>query len=243
MTPLRAVILDLDDTLFDDTACTHAGLRALATGHRLTLDPHDLFAQHAAHIRAIDPLLFRGELTAHGARVLRFTRLLTDLGVPAPDGEAATHTYRSAYRQAWTLLDGAGALLSTLRAAGLKLAVLTNYVREVQAEKLAHFGLEGQLDALLCIDDLGCAKPDPRAYHAACAALGVRPEAAVMVGDSWANDVEGARHAGLRAVWVNRAGHPAPDPQVPSVQRLVDLPAVLGLPRSGAEGVWREGKT
>ncbi|GHF33732.1 putative hydrolase of the HAD superfamily [Deinococcus metalli] len=229
MTPPQAVILDLDDTLFDDTHCTRAGLRGLTRAHGLTCDPDDVFRRHAAHLRAIDPLLFRGELNAHGARVLRFTRLLTDLGVPGPDGEAATVTYRTAYRAAWTLLDGAAGVLHALRAAGVTTAILTNYVREVQVEKLAHFGLDTLVDAVLCIEDVPAPKPDARSYHAACAALSVAPAQAVMVGDSWTNDVAGARAAGLRAVWLSRTAAPAPEPGVPTVARLADLPAALGL--------------
>nr|WP_237427278.1 HAD family hydrolase [Deinococcus xianganensis] len=221
--PLRAVIFDLDDTLFDDTGCTHAGLRALAAQSGLSVPPAELFARHAAHIRAIDPLLFRGELTAHEARVLRFTRLLTELGVPDPDGEAATVTYRGAYRAAWSLLPGAAEVLRDLRAAGLRLAVLTNYVREVQALKLAHFGLDALVDAVLCVEEVPAAKPDPRAYHAACAALDVTPQEAVMVGDSWEKDVQGALRAGLRAVWVNPCAAPVPDGVTRSVRNLQDL--------------------
>nr|WP_254606020.1 HAD family hydrolase [Deinococcus sp. JMULE3] len=227
--PLRAVIFDLDDTLFDDTGCTHVGLRALAAQSGLSVPPAELFARHAAHIRAIDPLLFRGELTAHEARVLRFTRLLTELGVPDPDGEAATVTYRGAYRAAWAPLPGAADVLRDLRAAGLRLAVLTNYVREVQALKLTHFGLDALVDAVLCVEEVPAAKPDPRAYYAACAALDVHPEQAVMVGDSCEKDVQGARRAGLRAVWVNRAGQAAPEPGVPVIAHLMELPGVLGL--------------
>lgn len=229
MTRPHAVILDLDDTLFDDSACTHAGLGAVARAHGLSVDPTELFARHAAHIRAIDPLLFSGQLSAHGARVRRFSGLLTELGAADPDGEAATLTYRAAYREHWRLLPGAPDVLRDLRAAGLRLAVLTNYVREVQGQKLAHFGLDALVDAVLCVEDVPAAKPDPRAYHAACAALDVTPAQAVMVGDSWEKDVQGACSAGLRAVWVSRTGRPAPDAGVPVVSRLADLPAALGL--------------
>lgn len=223
------MILDLDDTLFDDGACTRAGLAAVAAGHHVDhCPPQELFTRHAGHIRDIDPLLFRKEVTAHAARVLRFTRLLSDLGVTQPDGEAATHTYRAAYRSAWKVLDGADALLRELRARGLRAAVLTNYVREVQLEKLSHFGLDGLVDAVLCIEDVPAPKPDPRAYHAACAALGVSPAEAVMVGDSWEKDVQGARAAGLRAIWLHREGQTAPDPQVPQSATLAGVLPLLG---------------
>ncbi|MFC4637483.1 HAD family hydrolase [Deinococcus hohokamensis] len=228
MPALRAVILDLDDTLFDDGACTRAGLAAVAAGHGIShWAPEELFARHAQHIRDIDPLLFRGEVSAHGARVLRFTRQLTDLGAPQPDGEAATLTYRAAYRGAWTLLDGAPDFLRELRARGLRTAILTNYVREVQREKLSHFGLDQWVDAVLCIEDVPAPKPDPRAYQAACAALAVPPPEAVMVGDSWTNDVEGARAAGLRAIWLHRGGQRAPDPQVPQSDTLAGVLPLL----------------
>ncbi|MCD0177426.1 HAD family hydrolase, partial [Deinococcus sp. 14RED07] len=100
---------------------------------------------------------------------------------------------------------------------------------EVQGQKLAHFGLGALVDAVLCVEDVPAAKPDARAYHAACAVLDVTPAQAVMVGDSWEKDVQGARAAGLRAVWVSRDGLPAPEPGVPVVSRLADLPAALGL--------------
>ena len=47
-----------------------------------------------------------------------------------------------------------------------------------------------------------------------------------MVGDSLDRDVEGARAAGLRAVWINRTGQPRPD-GVTAITTLAELPAVL----------------
>ena len=67
------------------------------------------------------------------------------------------------------------------------------------------------VDDVVSSRDVGVAKPDPFFYRAALLRAGPRRrppagrERAVMVGDSWANDVEGARRAGLRAVWFNRA--------------------------------------
>lgn len=232
MTALRAVVLDLDDTLFDDAGASRAGLAALAAAHGLThWTPDEWMARQAGHIQAINPLLFGGALDAHGARVLRFSRLLADAGVPGPDGEAAAALYRTAYRASWALLDGAAEVLGALRTAGLRLAVLTNFVREVQAEKLAHFGLDALVDAVLCLEDVPAPKPDPRAYHAACAALGTLPGETVMVGDSWLSDVRGALDAGLRAVWVNPAGTAAPDPSVLRVRALPEVVGVLGRMR------------
>jgi len=58
--------------------------------------------------------------------------------------------------------------------------------------------------------ETGIGKPDPASYGRALELLGVAPEHAVMVGDSWERDVQGALAAGLRAVWISD-GRPAPD--------------------------------
>jgi putative hydrolase of the HAD superfamily len=69
-------------------------------------------------------------------------------------------------------------------------------------------------------EEAGVSKPDPRIFEMALERANARAGEAVMVGDSWANDVEGARAAGIRAVWFNRDGRLAPDPAVPVLRSL-----------------------
>jgi FMN phosphatase YigB (HAD superfamily) len=72
-------------------------------------------------------------------------------------------------------------------------------------------------------------KPAPEFFTAVVEAAGCAPATVVHVGDSWAHDVLGARAAGLRAVWLNRAGVPRPPGPPPDaeVRALTDLPRVL----------------
>ena len=72
-------------------------------------------------------------------------------------------------------------------------------------------------------------KPHPSIFEAALTAAGVRADEALMVGDSLKADVEGALAAGLRAVWLRRAGDvPAGVPaSVPVIRRLHELPAII----------------
>lgn len=226
MFPIQAVIFDLDDTLLDDTASTHAGLRALFQEHGLT--PQDFGAvsrRHTEIIEFIAPALYRGEINADQARERRFALLLSEAGVPAPDGRAANQLYREVYRANWKLCAGALDLLQTLRAEGLKLALLTNYVREVQMEKIAQFGLEPYFEVMLFAGELPAPKPDARAFWAACEALGTAPARTLMVGDSLKNDVQGALGAGLKAVWFNR--HEPQQKGVPDIKTLLALPHLL----------------
>ena len=93
---------------------------------------------------------------------------------------------------------------------GHRLALLTNGASCLQREKLAASGLADRFDAIVVSADLGVGKPDAAVYERALRALDAERAGAVMVGDSLRNDVDGALAAGLRAIWVNRAGRPRP---------------------------------
>lgn len=81
----------------------------------------------------------------------------------------------------------------------MKIGSVTNGNADLQAIGLAH-----HFTASVAAHELGCAKPDPAIFLAACERLGVAPHQAVYVGDDVLLDVKGAQQAGLRAVWLNR---------------------------------------
>ena len=84
------------------------------------------------------------------------------------------------------------------------LAIVTNGAPAIQRAKLALTDLGRHFDAIVVSGEVGKGKPDPRPIHAALAVLDVRPDEAVMVGDSLERDVAAARAAGVYAVWLDR---------------------------------------
>ena len=91
-------------------------------------------------------------------------------------------------------LPGATETIARLRAHGLALAVVSNW-DETLPERLAAF----EVDAIVSSSEAGAPKPDPAIFRLALERLGVRPERALHVGDSPA-DEQGARAAGMRFV-------------------------------------------
>jgi HAD superfamily hydrolase (TIGR01509 family) len=89
--------------------------------------------------------------------------------------------------------------LSRLRRAGMLLGVVSNSDGRVD-EALQSAGLREYFDVVIDSGLVGVEKPDPRIFHAALTALGVRPEEALYVGDLYEVDVVGARAAGIEAV-------------------------------------------
>jgi putative hydrolase of the HAD superfamily len=107
--------------------------------------------------------------------------------------------------------------------------VLTNGPSELQRRKLELLRLEDELDAIAISAEIGASKPEPEAYAAAVAMLGLEPGEVAMVGDHVENDVAGALAAGLgAAVWVER--YPGELPEGARLAReLADVPKLLGL--------------
>lgn len=102
------------------------------------------------------------------------------------------------------------AALAAWRADGLALVVASNWDVSLH-DVLGATGLRGQLDDVVTSAEVGIAKPAPELFEAALAAAGVAPGEAIHVGDSLAEDVEGAAAAGIRPVWLRRSGdQPAP---------------------------------
>lgn len=100
--------------------------------------------------------------------------------------------------RAWRIAPGAEPALDRARAAGLKLAVVSDWDARLRP-LLAALGLLDRFDALAVSCEIGAEKPDPALFLAACHALGVAPAEAVHVGDDPDRDAAGARAAGCTA--------------------------------------------
>jgi 2-haloacid dehalogenase len=122
-------------------------------------------------------------------------------------------------------------VLRRLRHAGLKAAILSNGEPSMLAAAARSAGIDGLLDAILSVEDVGIFKPHPKVYQLAVDRLAVRADqVAFQSSNAW--DVSGAAAFGLRAVWINRLGMPPerlPGAAEHELRDLSELPALLGL--------------
>jgi putative hydrolase of the HAD superfamily len=124
---------------------------------------------------------------------------------------------------AWSVRDGAPDVLAELSARGYRLGVLSNFDSRLRG-LLAGLGLAGHLEVVAASSDLGFAKPDPRAFTAALAPLGVPGAAAGYVGDSPDADGAGAAGAGLLPVLLGGRLPPHVEGlEIASLRDLLDL--------------------
>jgi putative hydrolase of the HAD superfamily len=122
----------------------------------------------------------------------------------------------------WEIYPDVLPALEALRAQGCTLGIVSNFDSRV-VRILEGLGLSPWFRSVTLSSAVGVTKPDPAIFVGALAQHGIAPAEALHVGDSPAEDGEGARAAGLRAVVVDRAGRHADRPGMVRVASLTEL--------------------
>jgi YjjG family noncanonical pyrimidine nucleotidase len=230
---LKAVLFDLDDTLFDHRLCAQTALSELHAAYEdFRSSPFHEFEQlHASFLEDLHRRVMTGELPLEQARQERFRRLFTALGVTPRDEIVieAAETYRDGYRRIRQPVSGAAALLAAVKERA-RVAIVSNNLLEEQQDKLRHCALDHYIDVLVVSEEAGVSKPEPRIFEIALERLGCSKDEVVMVGDSWPADIVGAIAAGIRPIWFNPLRRPKPDPEI-DVDEIYALEPIDGVMR------------
>lgn len=223
---LRAVIFDVDFTLArPGPELGPEGYRKVGERHGLVLDPD---RYETARLAALDSLQRHPDHEHDDELWIAFTEEIVR-GMGGGEGEGARACADELVR-AWeqherfTLYEDALPALAELRAHGIKIGLISNGSRDLD-EFVAHHGLDA--DCVVGSRAFGRTKPHPEIFLHALAQLHVRPEEAAMIGDSYEDDIEGARALGMRAFLLDRDGRRLDEPD--RLPDLFALPAALGL--------------
>ena len=177
---------------------------ASATGSRLEAARYE-----AARDAALVDLRRHPELEHDDEIWFRFTeRIVRGMGGDADSAYAcAVEITRGWERhENFELYDDVPDALAALRAAGLRIGLVSNSARDVR-EFARHHGLD--VDAGISSFHHGRTKPHASIFRAVLDLLEVEPAEAVMVGDTIADDIEGALALGMRAILARPRGHDA----------------------------------
>lgn len=211
---VRAVLFDLDDTLFDHRHSCRSGLAAVQQNfQRLQEIPlDDLERDYMTLLEELHAKVLQGVIAPEEARAERFRRLFLQTGkeVSPATAEVWAQSYQKAYRAARRPVPGAIPLLRRLGPMA-KVAIVSNNLVEEQREKLRCCGLHQFIDCLVVSEEVGAVKPEPAIFEEVLNRLRCGAQEAVMVGDSWIEDISSAHGVGIRPVWLNRYGRLCPD--------------------------------
>lgn len=231
MIDARAVLFDLDDTLYDQAVPFARAVHAVIGPVEGATD-EALYAASRAHSGEIFAAYGAGCDPTEAMYVRRITATLAEFGraVTPDDALAIQLRYMASTGNPIELSAPMRNLLDDLAARGARIGVVTNGNGARQRAKARQLGLDRWMPAgaIVVSEDVGLAKPDPAIFALGARRLGLPAADCVFVGDSLATDVRGALSAGMRAVWLNRRDAPAPaDARFPIVRTDADLYALF----------------
>ena len=206
MPQLKAILFDIDDTLFSTTEfarkARHNAVRAMVQA--------GLDVPEATVERELEEVLaeFSSNYEHHFDKLLMRLRPPSLARVnPALIVAAGVAAYHDTKFRELVPFEDVLPFLGALRKAGLRLGVITHGWTVKQAEKLVRLNLVPFLEpsAVFISDQIGISKPNPKLYLTAARDLGLQPGEIMYVGDSPEHDIEPPRSIGMVTVWARRA--------------------------------------
>jgi putative hydrolase of the HAD superfamily len=254
---IEAILFDLDDTLVMDMAAADAAFfeTVQPVAERYGLDPLAMVRTireqarpfwHASPAREyvvkVGPSSWEGlwarfeaddpnvkilhdwapayRLSAWSAALAKFGIHDSSLAATlAEEFQARRRQHHRLYPEAWSVLEALHGKF--------KLGLVTNGLSCLQREKLAGVGIAPFFGAIAISGDLGIGKPCPEIFHAVLDSLGVRPDQAIMVGNSVKGDIAGAQATGMKAILIDRGDPHGQDAAITPDAVIRDLTETL----------------
>ncbi len=202
---IRAVIFDLDDTLYREYDFVAQSFQNVAKAMSAHLIREERIRGNETTPEEITPeALFQRmiERMEEKGRGDIFNWLCEKYHITIPPQE-----FVKIYRQTKPVLElypDSEEFLRWLKEKGIKTGLITDGNSQVQHNKIEALELEKKLDVVLATDDLGLNKPAPAVYEYCLERLSCKPEQAVYVGDNPQKDFIGARGLGMETVRIVR---------------------------------------
>ena len=171
---------------------------------------------------------FKNGASHSETRNIRFEFFLNKLGISRKHSGDLVSAFVEHYPAINAPVPGTGRIIKQLWKK-YPLGIISNGHQDVQVRKLEILGLKSFFDCIVLAGELGLRKPDPNIFWRACSMLDKEPAECIYIGNSFEDDVMGAKKAGLAACWFNRFGHiPAhkgikPDFEINSLDELAGL--------------------
>jgi putative hydrolase of the HAD superfamily len=223
LTTLRAVLFDIDDTLFGTTEFARlARKNAVAAMCEAGLNlPVQAVEQELSEVIAE----FSSNYSKH------FDKLLVRLGTPLRDDAtpaivvaAGVCAYHDTKFRSFEPFPDVLPLLADLQSADVITGIITHGWTEKQAEKLVRLGVIPYInkDAIFISDEIGISKPNPKLYETALNRLDLQAAEVMYVGDSPAHDIAPAKSLGMITTFARRASKWAPSGESQQADHEID---------------------
>ena len=167
-----------------------------------------------------------------------YLAILYQLGAAKFDDEdlisGAVKSFHAPIVDDYCLYEDAKQVLEWLRKKKLKIGLVSNnHSTDFHSRLLQKHGIENYFASTIVSSTIGIRKPHKRIFLHCLTQLRTKPENTIFVGDEPIHDVEGAKNAGMRCIWIKRKDWPEvqvqPDWTVRSLSEVKEIIATLIL--------------
>ena len=209
-TSVRAVLFDLDNTLFDHHHSQRSAMMAVQRANsdlwRFTLS--ELVDLYNSDLEASYDQDLSGKFWADNPNVKKVRHFFAQARLERPTTtqvEQFRAIYKPAYHNAGRATPGSIETLVRLREHGFRIGIVTNGKTHDQTTKARDIGVLPLVDAIVTAEETGSHKPDRGIFDKALELLGSDASSSIMVGGSPLCDIEGARNANIEAIFYRPA--------------------------------------
>lgn len=209
---IKAVVFDVDDTLYDQRVPFVAALKSLMP--TVDADINQLFQAYRCQSASVYAKVAAGHWSHEEMAVKRLNHALHQQGLAPVSTETAVD-FERAYAtglQRIQLFPGLPTALDQLKDQ-FQLGIITNGKTQHQLDKVMQLQMHRWIDreAIITSEEVGLAKPDPQIFTLMNHRLNLRASEVAYVGDCYGMDVKGAKQAGWHAFWFNHRNLETPD--------------------------------
>lgn len=219
---IKAVIFDLDHTLFD----RHGTLRKIAPQFRTEFNVKDSVTDE----EIAEKWIYADDHFVYDGWQYIFAYLVENgiFETPPEYTEYRSFVYKTFAKTA-VAFDETIPMLTALKNQGYRTGLITNGGHSLQYKKLEMLGLAPYFDEIIVSGDVMTDKPDKEIFLIMADKLSLSPSEMIYVGDNPVNDIKGARSAGYKTIWMKSTGfwQYGLDPADEEADRVEDVPALV----------------
>ncbi|WP_117170067.1 HAD family hydrolase [Paraliobacillus sediminis] len=208
------LLFDVDDTLYDQLKPFEDAYREVFGEFNFDVSIDTLFVKSRHYSDIVFDLVTNGEIDVKAMHVYRISKAFASMGIEISEQNALLFQSYYQRNQAEIVIDPKMRdVLNMAVSKGVTLGVITNGPAAHQANKVKQLQLTNWINEknIFISGALGISKPDKAIFNYVENKMGISPEATFYIGDSYRNDVVGAKEAGWNSIWINRRKHEIPN--------------------------------
>lgn len=224
---MKAIIFDLDDTLYNQIQPFERAVRQFMDIPDELMEPLYIAFRFRADEVFEDSV--SGSLSMKDMHVYRMKAAFADMGLTISDQKAMEIQEVYAYNQGHLeLTAGSQELFAYCQEKGLKLGIITNGPHLHQLKKIQSLKLEEWIaeEYTIISGQVGMNKPNPKIFKLMEDRMHLKAEDMVYIGDSYENDVVGAKSAGWQAIWYNHRDRNVENPDFAPEKTVRDFASI-----------------